>query len=188
MAGPSPTQPDTSWQTGATTVYKVPSIKISQCALLAISWALFGFTIAFFIARLVVRAKYYNNLYYDDGILFAAVIFLLSNLIVVTIMSDDMCMILRVTAGLEMPDILTIMPRSTFYLKCQFASTVLFWCNVWAVKASFLAFFRRLVKGVRKAEWAWWFTVAVTAAGFVVAVITCRISCTSFIAGEFAYT
>ncbi|TKA42877.1 hypothetical protein B0A54_07093 [Friedmanniomyces endolithicus] len=41
--------------------------------------------------------------------------------------------------------------RVSFYLKCQLASTILFWSCLWSVKASFLAFFRQLSEGLRSA-------------------------------------
>ena len=49
----------------------------------------------------------------------------------------------RVTSGKEMAskDFAT---RADFFLKCQFGIIVLFWTSVWAVKFSFLAFYRGL--------------------------------------------
>lgn len=76
------------------------------------------------------------------------------------------------------------MVRASGYLKLQFASTILFWSCLWAVKGCFLAFFYKMTEGMRSYRVALWFVVAITVMGYVGAVITYPVACTSFVLGE----
>jgi hypothetical protein len=44
----------------------------------------------------------------------------------------------------------------TFFLKMQFAQTFIYWTCLWSVKASFLAFFKRLTTNLKGHIIAWW--------------------------------
>lgn len=100
-----------------------------------------------------------------------------------TIMSPAMYELLAVSVGREQPTP-SFLVRASLYLKCQFASTVLFWACLWSVKASFLAFFHRLTEHLAWPRRAWWAIVAVTMLAFITSVITYPISCTSFTLGK----
>lgn len=91
--------------------------------------------------------------------------------------------VLDVGAGLEQPGA-TFLSDASFYLKLQFALTVLYWSCLWAVKACFLAFFHRLTKGLKYCRWAWWATVLITALSYIGCVITYPVSCSSFVIGK----
>jgi hypothetical protein len=75
--------------------------------------------------------------------------------------------------------------RGSYYLKCQFASTVVFWTCLWSVKASFLAFFFQLTKRLAWPRRAWWGITAITALAFTGSIISYPLSCTSFTIGEY---
>ncbi|MCJ1226705.1 hypothetical protein MMC12_003358 [Toensbergia leucococca] len=55
--------------------------------------------------------------------------------------------VVRVTNGQEQPTS-TFSEHATLFLKLQFAIIVLFWTSLWAVKFSFLMFYRRLFVGL----------------------------------------
>ena len=76
------------------------------------------------------------------------------------------------------------MERASLYLKLQFASTMLFWSCLWAVKGCFLAFFHKMTEGLRPQRTMLWVVVAITALSYIGAVITYPVSCTSFVLGE----
>lgn len=74
--------------------------------------------------------------------------------------------------------------HASVYLKLQFASTLLFWSCLWAVKGCFLAFFYKMTEGLRPQRIALWVVVGVTAMSYIGAVVTYPVSCTSFVLGE----
>jgi hypothetical protein len=94
-----------------------------------------------------------------------------------------MYMILNVSNGREKAQA-DFAERASLYLKCQFASTILFWSCLWIVKACFLAFFYRLTNQLKWPRIYWWAVVAFTILSYVGAVITYPVSCTSFVLGR----
>ena len=75
----------------------------------------------------------------------------------------------------------------SYFMKLQMAQYMVFWTCLWLVKASFLAFFRRLTNNLRRYVIAWWITVFITAISYCVAVITYPISCSSFKPRKFCF-
>jgi hypothetical protein len=170
--------------------------KVDQSDLLVVSWSLFGIAAIFFFLRIGVRLRYSKTLYWDDGFACFAIICLLAHVVVFTVMAPDMFLTLKLEklAGnkkrqtappdmVGMPDMsqmAQISARITRYLKMQFAETFLFWTCLWSVKASFLAFFKRLTNNLKAHIVAWWIIVAITALAFAGCVISYPISCNSF--------
>lgn len=93
--------------------------------------------------------------------------------------------ILNVSNGRRVPDE-GFADRASVYLKCQFASTVLFWSCLWAVKACFLAFFYRLTDQLIWPRRFWWAIATFTVLSYIGAIITYPVSCTSFVLGKFS--
>lgn len=100
-----------------------------------------------------------------------------------TAMSSAMYELLAVSAGREQPTT-EFGQRVSYYLKCQFASTILFWACLWSVKGAFLAFFFQLTKLLIWPRRAWWAITTITVLAFVGTVITYPLSCTSFTLGK----
>jgi hypothetical protein len=98
-------------------------------------------------------------------------------------MSSAMYELLAVSVGRKQPTPAFLL-RGSYYLKCQFASTVLFWTCLWSVKASFLAFFFQLTKRLTWPRRAWWAITTITALAFAGSIISYPLSCTSFTIGE----
>ncbi|KAK3075664.1 hypothetical protein LTR53_000812 [Teratosphaeriaceae sp. CCFEE 6253] len=95
-------------------------------------------------------------------------------------MAPSMYELLAVSVGRETATPAFLL-RGSFYLKCQFASTLLFWTCLWSVKASFLAFFRQLTANLKWPRMAWWVVTIITTLAFIGSIITYPVSCTSFV-------
>lgn len=145
-------------------------------------WILCGIAVAFVAARIVVRVVYSKRLFSDDYFCLLALSILIGNSVLTQLMVPPMYSLLEVSAQRQAPaaDFLT---ETSFYLKAQFASTVLFWSCLWAVKGCFLAFFRRLTNQIKWPRIAWWAVTVITVLAYIGSVITYPVSCTSFTVG-----
>jgi hypothetical protein len=103
-----------------------------------------------------------------------------------TAMSSAMYELLAVSIGRKQPTA-EFLQRASYYLKCQFASTILFWACLWSVKGSFLAFFFKLTERLTWPRRVWWAITTITVLAFVGTVISYPASCTSFTLGEHRY-
>ena len=71
--------------------------------------------------------------------------------------------------------------RSSEFLKLQFAIIILFWSNIWAVKASFLAFYNPLFKNVNGYQTrAWWLVAILCGLAYFGCWVTQFMSCVPF--------
>ncbi|KAK6443509.1 hypothetical protein LTR95_000336 [Oleoguttula sp. CCFEE 5521] len=156
--------------------------RVPYATLLSVTWVTSGLCVILVLTRLAIHLKFARRLHLDDGLAVLALCFLLANSVVTTLMAHPMYDIILLSVGAldPAPD---FMERSTFYLKCQFASTMLFWSCLWAVKSSFLAFFWRLTHQIPTLRRLWWVAMAVTVVSYIGCVITYPVSCTSFILG-----
>lgn len=99
------------------------------------TWALFGLSFCFYVARLVVRWTVSHRFFLDDAWATSAIILLLASSIILTLAIPSMYMVLLVVAGLEQPKT-NFLDTGTHYLKLQFALTLLFWTCLWSVKGA----------------------------------------------------
>ena len=74
---------------------------------------------------------------------------------------------INVFSGLNFPSP-TFPGRMQRWLHIFLSSTVLFYTGLWAVKLSFLVFFRRLGNKVRNQKVLWWTVLGVTVATYIV--------------------
>ncbi|KAF2716503.1 hypothetical protein K431DRAFT_235253 [Polychaeton citri CBS 116435] len=146
-------------------------------------WVLATVAILFCLARISIRLVVFRRLYFDDGFALLATALLIANSAVTQVMSPPMYELLRVSVGLETPTA-AFFERASFYLKCQFTSTFLFWSCLWSVKACFLAFFYRLTENLLWPRRMWWPVVAFTLLAYIGCIITYPVSCTSFVLGQ----
>ncbi|KAK9771363.1 putative Integral membrane protein [Seiridium cardinale] len=166
-----------------TAVTDQPLPKVGQQALLGVVWALVAAAFGLVVARLVIRYRFSRRFQSDDYITVFALLILIGNAVVITLMAPPMYEILYVSVGLE-PITAGFMDRASVYLKLQFTSTVLFWTCLWTVKACFLAFFRRLTAQLKWPSRAWLAIAILTGLTYCGAIITYPVSCTSFVLGE----
>jgi hypothetical protein len=169
---------------GSNPILKGQSGRVSHTILLAVVWAGFGMAFFFYVSRVLIRLKINSKLNLDDIVVTLAISILLAHAIVITVMAGPMYDILAVAAsnGAFVPPA-NFMERSTFYLRCQFAATCLFWSCVWAVKASFLVFYKTLIDGLKYLPTIWWIIVGITSMSYVASIISYPVSCTSFTLG-----
>ncbi|RYP77926.1 hypothetical protein DL769_003299 [Monosporascus sp. CRB-8-3] len=148
----------------------LPSIeRVSQTTFLAIAWAATAVTLLFLIFRLAVRIRSFRKLYSDDYLVIAAWLMLLTSTIIWQSKLYLLYWQYDVTFGRApyteefIAAYATFMPQVTTW-------TVLFYSCLWAVKFSFLMFFRRLGSEI-KAHKVWWRVVFIlTLAGWIASV------------------
>lgn len=84
-------------------------------------------------------------------------------------MAHDMYELMGVSAGLEPPGP-TFVIDSDNYSKASTAVQIFFYSTLWSVKISFLIFFRRLGKNVRRQKFLWWPIFSFTVATYIASV------------------
>ena len=65
------------------------------------------------------------------------------------------------------PDLLS---NTATYIHAEIAINLLNTCGLWAIKLSFMVFFRRLGQGVKKQRILWWIVMAALFAGFAITI------------------
>lgn len=85
---------------------------------------------------MAVRWNASHKLYLDDAWATSAFIILLALCIVITLAVPPMENILKVAAGIEEPSA-NFDSNGTYFLKLQFAYSILFWTCLWCVKGRF---------------------------------------------------
>ena len=106
-----------------------------------------SFAIIFTILRTSIRLYVSRRLFFDDAFVYFALAVLVAMAVMYNYAIPPMFEVVRVTNGQEQPTS-TFSEHATLFLKLQFAIIVLFWTSLWAVKFSFLMFYRRLFVGL----------------------------------------
>jgi hypothetical protein len=156
--------------------------RASTFQLIFVTWFLFGIAFLIFVSRIAVRFKTSKRLFLDDAFALLAILCLCANGVIVTIMLPTMYITIRMAkmgSKREAPPF-DAFASLTFFLKMQFAQSFIYWTCLWAVKASFLAFFKRLTTNLKGHIIAWWTIVAITVLGYAGSVISYPVSCASF--------
>jgi hypothetical protein len=148
--------------------------------ILTVSWAFFGVVFLLSVIRLAIRIKYSKRIYWDDGWAFFALLTLLAHAIIIHFMLEPMYIAFRMQSIVASSKRSSIWTPIILLLKLQFTENVLFWTCLWAVKASFLAFFKRLTTNVRGYSIAWWVIAVITSLAFVGSIITYPLACSDF--------
>jgi hypothetical protein len=131
--------------------------RASTFQLLFVTWFLFGIAFLFFVSRIAVRFKTSNRLFLDDGFALLAILCLCANGVIVTVMLPTMYVTISMAKmGKRGTPTIDAFASLTFFLKMQFAQTFIYWTCLWSVKASFLAFFKRLTTNLKGHIIAWW--------------------------------
>jgi len=126
----------------------------------------------FFTFRIFTRAKVFKRLFWDDALVFMAWLLLLAIAILGIFLKGPMHLVAAIGRGeLMAPPDLT--QQLKFYPHGQVVFYWLYFTGLWAIKLSFMVFFRRLGSRVRGQKAVWWTVLALTIASFltVVAVI-----------------
>lgn len=84
-------------------------------------------------------------------------------------MARDMYELMNVSAGLELPGP-SLMVDGQAYSNASLAIIIIFYSTLWSIKFSFLLFFRRLGKNVRRQKLLWWPVLGFTLGSYMIAV------------------
>ncbi|MCJ1468504.1 hypothetical protein MMC07_007133 [Pseudocyphellaria aurata] len=131
--------------------------RISKNVFLITPTTLFAFSVLFVIARTTLRLRYQKRLFIDDAFLFFAEICLCASVGLLYAFAEglylDEALITRPSAAVFPPDFMHLLFQ---FHKLSDAYLVLTYTSIFAVKFSFLFFFRVLVRRMHKMIVYWW--------------------------------
>ena len=84
-----------------------------------------------------------------------------------TVMAHDMYETMSVFAGFQLPGP-NFLAHAHRYAKSSLATLLLFYSTLWAIKLSFLIFFRRLGKHARRQKLLWWPIFGLTVTSYLI--------------------
>ena len=121
--------------------------------------------------RAYARWKVFHRFFFDDAFVLLAWLSFIAQMTLCQVMLptlNDLQMMIRHTVAqgsLTLPA--DADAKLSFLERTSMACSLLFTCTIWAVKASFLIFFRRLGRQVRWQKAIWYSATAVTVIGFI---------------------
>ncbi len=138
-------------------------------------WTFLFASLAFVIARLVVRIRSFSKLFVDDYLIIAAWFMFLASAIVWKIKAHTMFELYALQRG-EIPFTTDFLNAYATFLPHIVTFNTLFYTCIWSVKASFLVFFYRL-GAVIEHRWWWWTVVVLTFCGWVACIADIDYQC-----------
>lgn len=136
-----------------------------------VMWGGGAIAVMFVFFRFYARIKRFKRLYWDDFFAFmAAVINIISVIIWQTLVVHDLYEVINGLKGFQRPKP-DFAARLRRYFDTAFALFILFNSMLWAIKFSFLIFFRRLGKHVRRQRLLWWPILTFTVISYVITVV-----------------
>ncbi|KAL8711212.1 MAG: hypothetical protein Q9220_004357 [cf. Caloplaca sp. 1 TL-2023] len=131
------------------------------------------------IGRIFIRVKLNNRIYVDDGFFLLAVVVLIAGTVMTYIDIPYIYLQQDVQAGIQAPpaDFVQQLLKS---VKIQDAAVVLLSTGIFAIKLSFLALFRSLIRRLKKIEMWWWFVLTIVIPSSVVLICSNFITCGYF--------
>lgn len=146
--------------------------KVSREAFTAILWTGVAVSLCFLAFRGYVRLKVFRQLCLDDILVLTAWLIFLANAILYQVMLPSLYLLIKVYEAVDMEGLAAIpqdLPaKLDFFLRANMASNFALWCCLWAVKASFLAFFRKLGHHVARQNILWWCALSFTVVSFAI--------------------
>ncbi|KAL8949083.1 MAG: hypothetical protein Q9222_004773, partial [Ikaeria aurantiellina] len=131
------------------------------------------------IGRIYIRVKLNRRLYIDDGFFLLAVVILIAGTVMTYIDIPYIYLQQNVQAGNEAPpaDFVQQLIKS---VKIQDSAVVLLSAGIFAIKLSFLALFRGLIRRLRKLEVWWWLVLAIVIPSSIMLICSNFITCGYF--------
>ena len=83
--------------------------------------------------------------------------------------ADTMYLLVNVGTGLVQPPP-DFVDKIALYFHLEIAINLLNTCGIYAVKLSFMLFFKKLGHNVRGQKWLWWYVLLATVAGFAISI------------------
>lgn len=142
----------------------------------------------FYAFRLLVRYKIFGRLQVDDALVFFAWVLLLTNTVLWQVGKKAMYENIAVSSGQLFPPPVNFAHNSEQYLRRSVAVIIFFYTSLWAIKLSFMIFFKRLGQNVRHQNVVWWTVLAITAASYFACLgdinYKCLVSSFSYLSGK----
>ncbi|KAL8860836.1 MAG: hypothetical protein Q9178_002866 [Gyalolechia marmorata] len=131
------------------------------------------------LGRIFIRAKLNRKIYVDDGFFFLAVVTLIAGTIMTYLDIPYIYLQQNVGAGTQAPppDFTQQLIKS---VKIQYSAAVLLSTTIFAVKLAFLAFFRGLIRRLKKLEIWWWCVLAIVIPSSIILICSIFITCAYF--------
>ena len=136
----------------------------------AVIWSGVAIAFVFLLARLFGRWKGFRKLFFDDAFVVFAWLLALVGAVECHILAKLMFQTLAITSGQLWPLPATFVEDTERILEGSVIVLIFFDTSLWAVKLSFLLFFKRLGRHVRKQKVLWWCVFAFTVATYLVCV------------------
>ncbi len=139
-------------------------------------WGGLAIAIIFVAVRIFARLKAFKKLYADDIFVLLALTLALATAILWQVFGEAMFELMAVSsgAGLPGPNFVT---NSENYSKASVAVIFFFYSTLWSIKVSFLLFFKRLGKNVRRQNLLWWPIFGFTTATYFACIGTIQYGC-----------
>ena len=135
------------------------------------------------IFRTALRLNYQKRLFVDDGFLLLAVASATACMGLYLSITDDLYMIEAIMFQGQLPTNLSFSDIEDTVNKAHILETIaleLSWTSIFAVKFSFLFFFKTLVNRIRPMTILWQFVVAATTVAWVVGCLCAIMECPYF--------
>lgn len=131
------------------------------------------------VARTLLRLRYSRTLSADDYFLLYAVLALGAAGAVTYGIKDLVYLQIYVGLGWEKPSP-DLIPRMLVFEKRIQAASALAWSSLYAVKLSFLFFFRTLIKRARRLKILWWVVLGCVIVGAAASIPLAFVICSNF--------
>lgn len=129
-------------------------IRIAEQFHQGVIWGGLAIAVIFVGVRIFARLKTFRKIFADDAFVVFALILALTSAILWQIFAKYMFQLLAVAYGTPPgPNFPTDFEH---YGKASAAVVIFFYSTLWAIKISFLIFFKRLGKNVRRQKLLWW--------------------------------
>ncbi|MCJ1470002.1 hypothetical protein MMC07_008647 [Pseudocyphellaria aurata] len=155
--------------------------RIPKNVFLIVPTILFALSVLFLLARTTLRLRYQKRLFIDDAFLLFAEICLGASVGLLYAFADNLflneALVTRPSAVILPPDYTN---QRILFQKQSDACLVLTYTSIFAVKFSFLFFFKLIVRRIHSMIVYWWIVVAVTTIAWVVCVIKIFLPCMDF--------
>ena len=158
----------------------------SKSRLFVTIWVLHGIALLAVLSRIAFQVKFARIYWVEDGLSTLALLFLLSDGMVITIMTTYAT---GIADDVHLSPILPLMDSGALersatvtgnLMRLRFSEVLLFWTCLWLLKGSFLAMWHRVSGSkTRLKTLAWKILVSFTALTFITFTITFSVACKS---------
>ena len=142
-----------------------------------IAWGGVALAGLFFLGRISARVAVFQQLFWDDLLVFLAWCMFLANTIIWQFNKGKLYENLGVISGDIFPPPASLPQDTEAYLKASLVVYLFFYSSLWFIKFSFLVFFRPLGYQVKGQNTLWWTVTAITIASWLASIGTIEFAC-----------